>query len=400
MRASTGQPSAERKNPTPWRERWIGLVLVVGVILLSLLGMEGAFRLLDKPAAINSGWRATQTPIKLLPVHELGWRGRPIRYQPDDFVVVLLGDSQVECRVCPADETMDLILERALQQFMPKVRVISLGAAGYGTDQEYLALQEYFSRYRADLIVTWVTIYNDIINNITRSAGGGYHRFHPKPTFWLENAALRGPTEAIDGAVFTGKLRVLWHRAFEDFEQQWAYRLPPPTRGMEEPPSGMDRVVHTAERLDEQRSIWSILQTPRPARMQYGIALTRALLERMRALAQEKDAGFAVMMEDSQAPASAQQAQRLGLEVFLPGKTAVVQAGQWFMADSAVYAATVQEVAAGFPFLHVPIRMENPRISPVDNHFVMPVNRQVMADLAAMLAAQPALIPAARLRRE
>ena len=169
---------------------------------------------------------------------------------------------------------------------------------------------------------------------------------------------------------------------------------------MEEPPSGMDRVVHTAERLDEQRSIWSILQTPRPARMQYGIALTRALLERMRALAQEKGAGFAVMMEDSQAPASAQQAQRLGLEVFLPGKTAVVQAGEWFMADSAVYAATVQEVAAGFPFLHVPIRTENPRISPVDNHFVMPVNRQVMADLAAMLAAQPALIPAARLRRE
>ena len=368
------------------RERWIALMLVVGTIGVCLLGMEGAFRLIDKPAPIISGWRGTQAPL-----NELGWRGRKIDYAADDFVVVLLGDSQVECKICPPDETMDALLERALRPHIPKARVISLGAAGFSTDQEYLALREYFMRYRADLVITWVTVYNDIIGNMSRSAGGGYHRFHPKPSFWLENGVLRGPTEETDDVVFAGKLRILWHRAFEDFEREWARHLPPPDAGTSEPPTGMDRVVRTGEAVEEQRSTWSILQTPRPPRITHGIALTRALLDRMRALTQEKGAAFAVMMEDSLSPHSAAQAQRLGWEIFLPGRTAVDHNWHWIVAESAAYAATVREVAAGFEFLHVPVRTENPRISPVDNHFLMPANRQIMNDLADMVAQRPGL---------
>lgn len=369
------------------RERWIALIVVVGALGLCALAMEGAFRLIDKPAAIISGWRGTQAPL-----NEFGWRGRPITYAPDDFVVVLVGDSQVECKICPADETMDVILERALRRHIPKVRVVTLGAAGHGTDQEFLALREYFARYRADLVIAWVTIYNDIVNNLTRSAGGGYHRFHPKPSFWLENGELRGPTEEIDAAVFTGKLRILWHRAFEDFERGWAARLPPPDHGTAQPPTSMDRVIRTVEAVEEQRSTWSILQTPRPARISHGIALTRALLDRMRTLSESKNATFAVMIEDSLSPASAEQALRLGWEMFAPGKAAVVHDNHWIVADADTYHATVQDVTAGFEFLSVPVRTANARISPVDNHFLMPANRQVMGDLADMLAERPQLI--------
>jgi hypothetical protein len=373
------------------RERWMGIAVVICTLGLCVLAMEGAFRLIGKPAAIISGWRGTEAPL-----NELGWRGRPIKYQPDDFVVVLVGDSQVECRVCPPDETMDLILERALKPYLPKVRVVTLGAAGHGTDQEYLALQEYFARYRADLVISWVTIYNDIIDNLSRSAGGGYHRFHPKPSFWLEGGQLRGPTEWIDAPVYTGKLRILWQRAFEDFETDWAKRLPPPDPGVREPPAGMDRVVTTDQLIGQQRSLWSISQTPRPPRMEYGVELTRAILGRMRALAESKGSRFVVMMEDNFSPASSTQGARIGFEMFMPGKTAVTHDWHWIMADAEQARATVGDVAAGLPFLYVPIATENPRISPVDNHFVMPANRRFAADLAAMLSDGKFLTPVAK----
>lgn len=367
-----------------WREWLLGLVVSVVTVLLGVLAMEVAFRIIDKPAPIISGWRGKDAPL-----NELGWRGRPIKYAPDDFVVVLVGDSQVECQICPPDETMDVILERALRVHNPKARVVTLGAAGHGTDQEYLALQEYMARYRADLVISWVTIYNDIVDNLARSAGGGYHRFHPKPSFWLEGDTLRGPTELIDAPVYTGKLRILWQRAFEDFQTEWNSRLPPQGGAREGAPTGMDRVVQTREAIEEQRSLWTILETPRPARMEYGIRLTRALLGRMRDLSAEHHARFVLMLEDNFSPASVEQARKIGWDMFLPGKTAVIGDGfRWILADDAQFQANLRDVTAGFPTLLVPIRTENPRISAFNNHFVMPANRQVMGDLAEMLAAQ------------
>ncbi len=364
------------------REWLIGSAMSVVTVLLCVLAMEIAFRVIDKPAAIISGWRGS-----LAPLNEFGWRGRPIKFAPDDFVVVLVGDSQVECQACPPDETMDVILERALQAYIPKVRGVTLGAAGHGTDQEYLALQEYLARYRADLVITWVTIYNDIIDNISRSAGGGYHRFHPKPSFWLEGDTLHGPTELIDAPVYTGKLRILFQRAFEDFETDWSRTLPPPGGTREGAPTGMDRVVQTRDLVGEQRSLWTISETPRQPREEYGIRLTRALLGRMRDLAGEHKAGFVLMLEDNFSPASVDQARRIGFDMFLPGKTAVVTEGfRWILADDAQAKATLRDVTAGFPTILVPIRTEDPRISAFNNHFVMPANRQVMGDLAQMLA--------------
>jgi hypothetical protein len=370
------------------REMLISLALILVSVGFCLAAVEVAMRVIDKPAAIISGWRGKDAPL-----NEFGWRGRPIAIAPDDFVVVLVGDSQVECQVCPPDETMDVILERALRRHQPKARVVTLGAAGHGTDQEYLALQEYLARYRADLVITWVTIYNDIVDNISRSAGGGYHRFHPKPSFWLEGDTLRGPTELIDAPVYTGKLRILFQRAFEDFETDWGRTLPPPGGTREGVPTGMDRVVQTNEAIGEQRSLWSISETPRPARQEYGIRLTRALLGRMRDLARDRNAAFALMLEDNFSPASVQQAHRLGWNIFLPGKTAVVGDGfRWIMADEAQARATLRDLTEGFPTILVPIRTDDPRISPFNNHFVMPANRQVMSDLAQMLSERGLLV--------
>lgn len=373
------------------REFWIGLAVSLGAVALCVLSLELAMRLIDKPAPIISGWRGNPPPL-----NQLGWRGRPIDYAPDDFVVVLVGDSQVECRACPPDETLDLVLERALRRHIPNARVVTLGASGHGTDQEYLALREYLDRYRADLVIAWLTIGNDIINNLARSAGGGYHRFHPKPTFWMEGDQLRGPTETIDAPVVTGKLRILWHRAFEDFETDWARRIPASDPGSSKPPESFDRVVRTFESVEEQRSLWSILQTPRPARIDYGIRLTRALLLRMKELAESKGAAFVVMREDNFTPEAVRQAARFGLEMYLPGKTAVEHNGHWILAEEATYHATVRDTTEGLQVIAVPIRVENPRISPQDHHYIMAGNRQMMADLAAMLMERPNLIGRAR----
>ena len=81
-------------------------VLVLVSICVALIVVEAALRVFNIPEPLISGWR---TPAEFPPINQLGWHGQKIAYEPDDFVVVLVGDSNVECRNCPAEETTDVI---------------------------------------------------------------------------------------------------------------------------------------------------------------------------------------------------------------------------------------------------------------------------------------------------
>jgi len=170
----------------------LNLLLVLLSAALTLGAIEVTLRLLDIPAwdtEIRAGWRALRSPEP--PINELGFRGQPIRYANDAIVVLLLGDSQVESLACPAASMPERFLEESLRAVDPRYKVFSVGAGGYGNDQEYLALVEYFAKYRADSVILWQTMGNDIWNNVfpTNIPKDGII----KPTFWLERGELKGP---------------------------------------------------------------------------------------------------------------------------------------------------------------------------------------------------------------
>ncbi|MSO99922.1 MAG: hypothetical protein EXR07_02550 [Acetobacteraceae bacterium] len=299
--------------------------------LLCLAVAEIAMRYRDRPATVVSGWRAT---VPDGPFNQLGYRGRPWPpRRPLDFVVVLTGAESVECGHCPSDETLDLILERALRPYNPNVRVIALGARGYGQDQGSLALQEYLAGGRADLVISWISPAEDVPRNTFRSGQPlpGLTRF--KPTFTLHGAELRGPTEGLGQSVYHSKLSTWFMPRIFDAGRRWNWLLPAADPGATAAPGGIPAQSHIDDVLEEQRSPWSIWMRPRPARVQYGIDLTRALLRRMRELATLRGGRFTVLMNQ---PAAGDTP--IGLE----------HAGHWFLADPAARDASIAEVTEGF----------------------------------------------------
>ena len=198
----------------------VTLVLVGGLLVL---GLEVLLGLLDRARPIVSGWRAPQSTAFRFQYNQLGFRGVPINYSASDFVVLLIGDSQVQADACSYYWLPERRLEHHLSSTRP-VRVFSLAADGWGQDQQLLALREYFQMFRADLVIVWQTPGNDLWNNTFPTAD----RSQLKPTYWLENGALRGPTSRI-GEVISSRSRLItfYQRHFVSWDRQWERYLPP-----------------------------------------------------------------------------------------------------------------------------------------------------------------------------
>src|SRR6185369_11900812 len=120
-------------------------------------------QLVLRQSVVRSGWRSPAPPEER---NGLGFRGRPIQYTDNDKVVVLLGDSQVEATALSFDAIPERVLESHLDVAPKTARVFTVGTWGYGQDQELLALEEFYKRYRADLVVLWETPANDVWNNV------------------------------------------------------------------------------------------------------------------------------------------------------------------------------------------------------------------------------------------
>src|SRR5262249_1881427 len=143
------------------------LALVLASCILTVGTVEIAFRLLGRPAwdreEIRAGWKYQGRDPH---VNELGYRGQPIRYSSDDIVIELLGDSQVESNACGFEKLPERFLEHYLKRYDLRFKVFTIGSGGYGNDQEYLGLKEFFGKYRANIVVLWLTFVNDVWNNV------------------------------------------------------------------------------------------------------------------------------------------------------------------------------------------------------------------------------------------
>lgn len=151
---------------------------------------------------VKTGWQWEDSPfrdyqniVSNSEINQLGFRGKSIKYEDQDFVVLLVGDSQVES----STQKFDLMPESLLQQyfneiFTKNVKVFSIGSSGWGQDQQFLALSRYFSMYRADLVLLWATPINDYWENTFPDRNMFKDAGPIKPTYYLKTEGeLQGP---------------------------------------------------------------------------------------------------------------------------------------------------------------------------------------------------------------
>ena len=310
----------------------------------------------------------------------LVFRGQPSRaLRTTDFVIILTGGAVVECLACPRDGTLDLMLERAVRQYNPNVRVVTLGSGGYSQDQQYLALHEFLALRHADLVIDWTSIADDVPGNTFRSGQKRPGETRPKPTFALRGDATVGPTEARGDPVYKTKITTVLRPLFIDLDRNWTTLLPKADPGAASPASGAETQAHVDEPLEQQRTGWSIWLTPRPARVKYGIALTRALLRHMRDLSLLRGARFALLL----APDFLADPHRRHADAPI----ALEHDGHWFLADPATRDATIAEITAGFDIITLPPEEAPPPPAPE-------AQRRMTERLAEVLNQRQLLTPA------
>ena len=163
------------------------LVLAVAEVGMRVVGLQ----------AIGYGWGP-------LLVDRTGKRGSdPSSDKSSDFRILLLGDSQVGNRGTDPQVLPARILETSIQQELqgangcidadgfsknPYVSVSTLGASGWGQDQQYLSLKEHIARLQPHLVLLWFTPENDLWNNAFPTH---YPRNRsPKPTFVLDGETV------------------------------------------------------------------------------------------------------------------------------------------------------------------------------------------------------------------
>jgi len=369
-----------------------GLLLGTSLGLSLALG-ELVLRALDRPKTAVSGWRSGTPPQE---TNQLGFRGATIVYLPDDFVVVLVGDSQVQATVqrLPYAARPELRLEESLNERLggsPRVRVFALGANGYGQDQEFLVLKEYYSRFRASLVVLWETPINDIWNNQfpTHWPKDG----QPKPTFWLEGGRLQGPSEAMGAPVPPLKLLALYRNLVpQSRDGSWERHLPPAYVPLSKPAGPVDKSWQAAwdqrlgivrdENLGSEKSHFALSLTPRSPRMQYGIDLTRALLKQVENLVTARGGSLVLF-------AAVPPPQFENLYVPSPGSEKVCELnGKFYRVSRQQFDKNIEDLNRGFDFRPIPITVQEWRAVPTDIHLNQAADDQVMRDLSEQLVRQ------------
>ena len=352
------------------------------VLVGTLTAIVGALALqvLYVPPKLAAGWKSS---VQASELNELGFRGVRIDYTEADCVIVLLGDSHVEAKALRFEAMPARRLESHLSSPGKGVKVFTVGTGGYGQDQELLALQEYFQKYRADLVVLWQEPRNDVWNNVFRTHM--YNR-NPKPTFWLDGTGLHGPTESMGQPLADSSIVVLtlWQRVFAlpYRDQKWEHQLPEAYS----PLGRFDGVVNMewqarwdtnrglmrSENLSTEKSHMAVMLTPRSPRTQYGLDLTRALLQRIQQLAASNHGKLVMFQVDDHYFESNEE------------QTYILN-GKYFRVAKQQFEENWRYVHQGFEAITIPVTVDDWRVGPDDAHYNERATDQIMADLARFL---------------
>lgn len=305
---------------------WSNVISAIATAAASLLLAELALQFVNYPRYPLVSWAWDESPyrsdeFKSDQVNQLKLRGKPIRYAEKDFVVVLLGDSQVEAGIQGQKVQPERILENLLAQYgIGGAKVFSIASAGWGLDQQLIALRQYFRSYRADAVVHMLTTGNDFweTGNIERSMTSVPGRL--KPTFKLDE---RGQPVLHAPPVFDWKLRHLLALSASRFRdahpgdasialRDWRQHLPPADRVVAAPgecpqrevgiagtspeqaarPEASDYTLSTDDDIDEARSPFSAALLPLSPRDAYFVKLTHTLQAEIEAEARSRKAQY------------------------------------------------------------------------------------------------------------
>jgi hypothetical protein len=163
----------------------IPAVLLLASAALAVLMFEGVLRAVGFSAPIwyrpdaelgwtlrpgASGW-FTREGRAFVRVNPAGQRDRahPLAKPEAVYRVAVLGDSYSEAMQVELESSWWWLLGERLQQcgFQPgkRIEVLNFGVSGYGTAQQYLALESTAIRYRPDLVLLQFTNGNDVQDN-------------------------------------------------------------------------------------------------------------------------------------------------------------------------------------------------------------------------------------------
>lgn len=357
--------------------------LLATAVLCGVLSVSECLLFAFKIApVIRVGWRGVCPAAEK---NDLGFRGHPVDYEEHDFVVVLLGDSQVEAKACAYGLMPETQLEQCLQSRIDHAIVVSLGAGGYGQDQQLLALREYFDRgFRADLVILWQTIDNDVWNNTFPTHWPT--NANPKPTFSLVGEKLRLAPELLETYRPSDlQLLRLWgNLRFRRLDDFWGKSvLPDPYRPLSDrslPQRDDWQVsftsrVESGDNFENDKNHLSLFLVPRSPRVDYGIQLTRALITEIEAESNSHGASL-VLFRTSDTKKLSQLAEP----------------DRYFWTDDGVYHfsreqydKSVAEITDGFVSLSVPVTFEPAAVGPTDSHLNEHATAQVMKDLGNLL---------------
>ena len=375
----------------------LGFSLAIGSVVVCLLLAELALQIIGKPSPDISGWRFKGRTSE---TNELGFRGQPIQYESDDFVVVMLGDSQVAAYAC----AFEWMPERRLQHYLTNngntgnknVKVFTIGTEGYGQDQQLLLMQEFYRTYRADLVVLWQTPNNDVWNNMfpTHWPANGW----PKPTFTLTNNELSGPSEGMGDPVKRNNLKLLalLDRVVPIFDRDgdWEKQLPQPyapftnyqgpvCNDWQQRYDG-DVGYMRNENLQTEKSHLAMSLVPASKRMQYGLDLTRTLLREIDQTVTKNGGRFVVFNVD----APENQAY---VRPECKGDDEIVRRlnGNYYKTSRTQYRENVKYINRGLASFTIPVTVSGWRRGPDDAHLNQHAVDQVMQDLAGKLPHKP-----------
>ncbi len=354
--------------------------------IAALITAAIGFELFYKPREVRVGWRSQCDDLER---NQLGMRGQTIEVVDGERRVVLVGDSQVQANGCAFGWMPERRLQLHLRKRGVAARVFSLGAGGWGQDQQLLVLREYFARFDAALVLLWFTPENDVWNNTfpTHWPVDGT----PKPTFWLAGDALLGPHQPMGVADAEGEWR-LWtfvrrHVLPRGEDEAWAARHLPPAYQPLVAWSGpvardwqerwqADEHGFRAEDFGLEKTHFQLRLQPPSPRTRYSLRLTGRLLAAIRDLCDAHGADFSVFRAlTPQGPAGiSEEVQQLH--------------GRHYRVSGPQQEALVDALLEPFAPLGIEVTTRPFEMGPGDAHLNQHSVDQLMRDLAPHVAAR------------
>ena len=363
------------------------LALLLG-LLVAVFMSEIILQIIDITPRPVSGWKncPTKHPGEC---NSMGYRGEEITYSPDDFVVLLVGDSELYAPALPFEQKAEKRLEYYLKNYNNKVKVFTVADMGYGQDQQYLALREYYEKYRADLVLLLFTERNDIEDNMFPVTGLNNTI---KPTFWLENAKLKGPTRGLlEPAGSRIKLALLWQRYISrtiggtSYLQRWAKeKLPTPYNPQSDYQGEVDNSWHEEWLTDPQtvkkyivyeREGPSNQYTPRSKRREYGYELTRKLFSEIKKLVETHKGQFIIFKEERPWELRDMEMEK-----------AYLFKGKYYKITMKQYHTNMKELFEGFEHYRIPLYMEDVTVKGPDEHLSHEAIDKLMKELSLIVS--------------